>query len=528
MKIKTSLPMLMTMCALPLADLPAQHVPVASTLENVLVYRSGASIERQGKASLSAGHNELRFEALSPDLDPASIQIIPNKAMTILSVGHGTSYLSEQEKPEELIKLEADLEKLKMEIEGLQVEKSVLETEQQFLTKNMEVKGENEALNMDRMEQYLSFFTKKMRAIQTKKGDLDRKMQPLLSRYHNLERQIKEYHQAAKSKRSAYVTAEVVVETAGEVQFELRYLVQNAYWEAAYDVYAQPQEDEIGFVQIAKITNRSSEDWANVSLSLSTGNPNRSSYIPKLQPWWLREQKRYAPQVSSMPAPRAKAENMMMDEAAAGPAVEAEEAWTTVNFAIEGRFDIPADGKQKAIVLDRRNLPVSYSYTTVPKLDPSVYLSAKITDWEEAFLNPGEIKLFLENSFVGKTYLNTNQVSDTLNLSLGADERITVERKKLKSFDKKQFLGSKITSSSVFEISLRNQKSVPVTIVVKDQIPISTHQDITVTAENLSGAKLNKETGMLEWELELKAGEQRKIKFGYEVKYPKDMQLWLP
>ena len=39
---------------------------------------------------------------------------------------------------------------------------------------------------------------------------------------------------------------------------------------------------------------------------------------------------------------------------------------------------------------------------------------------------------------------------------------------------------------------------------------------------NLENASVNDETGILTWKLSIAAGESKKIRFSYTVKYPKD------
>ena len=51
------------------------------------------------------------------------------------------------------------------------------------------------------------------------------------------------------------------------------------------------------------------------------------------------------------------------------------------------------------------------------------------------------------------------------------------------------------------------------------------HTNITVTAEELSGGKLDKERGFVTWELQLQPGEQRELILQYRVKYPKSRRL---
>ena len=64
-----------------------------------------------------------------------------------------------------------------------------------------------------------------------------------------------------------------------------------------------------------------------------------------------------------------------------------------------------------------------------------------------------------------------------------------------------------------------------VSILVYDRIPVSKRSEIVVTPGNLSGAKLNPETGILEWKIDIQAGERVTLPFDYEVKYPKDTTI---
>jgi hypothetical protein len=64
-----------------------------------------------------------------------------------------------------------------------------------------------------------------------------------------------------------------------------------------------------------------------------------------------------------------------------------------------------------------------------------------------------------------------------------------------------------------------------VKITVEDQLPISKNSQIEVLMLDAGGAKYNKETGKLVWDLTLQPAETKKVVFKYEVKYPKDKQV---
>jgi len=77
----------------------------------------------------------------------------------------------------------------------------------------------------------------------------------------------------------------------------------------------------------------------------------------------------------------------------------------------------------------------------------------------------------------------------------------------------------------VYEISVRNNKKESVSIIVEDQIPISSNNDIEITLADKGDATTDTEKGKLFWDINLKPNETKKIRFGYQVKSAKDKSL---
>ena len=70
-----------------------------------------------------------------------------------------------------------------------------------------------------------------------------------------------------------------------------------------------------------------------------------------------------------------------------------------------------------------------------------------------------------------------------------------------------------------------NTKSSEVSISIYDQIPITARDNVKVNVIEISGAEMNKETGLLTWKTQLKPGEKRELILKYSVEYPKEMDL---
>lgn len=200
---------------------------------------------------------------------------------------------------------------------------------------------------------------------------------------------------------------------------------------------------------------------------------------------------------------------------------------TTVEIEVAEPYSIKTNGERTLVDLKTYDIPATYRYTAIPKLDKDAFLLAEITDWSQYSLLEGESNLYFEEGFVGRSILNAAALQDTLQISMGRDRSIVMQREKVDQFSKKRTIGSNITETRGYEITLKNNKSQPVTLLVKDQIPVSVNSNITVTTGELSGGKLDPQTGIVTWEVTLSPGTQQKLSLQYEVKYPRSERIIL-
>jgi uncharacterized protein (TIGR02231 family) len=200
---------------------------------------------------------------------------------------------------------------------------------------------------------------------------------------------------------------------------------------------------------------------------------------------------------------------------------------TTVEIQVAEPYSIKTNGERTLVDLKTYDIPAVYRYTAIPKLDKDAFLIAEISDWSQYSLLEGESNLYFEDGFVGRSILNAADLQDTLQVSMGRDRSIVLQREKVDQFSKKRTIGANVTETRGYEISLKNNKSQAVTLLVKDQIPVSVNSSIIVTPGELSGGKLDPLTGIVTWEITLAAGAQQKLSLQYEVKYPKTERIIL-
>ncbi|WBL27186.1 DUF4139 domain-containing protein [Zunongwangia sp. HGR-M22] len=208
------------------------------------------------------------------------------------------------------------------------------------------------------------------------------------------------------------------------------------------------------------------------------------------------------------------------------PSVQTENQ-TTVDFEIETPYSIKSDNKNYVVEMTAYELPAEYQYYAVPKIKKEAFLIANITDWEKYNLLEGEANIFFEGTYIGKSLMDVRYITDTLEVSLGTDKKVSVNREKLNDFTEKQFIGNKREKIKEWEITVKNNKNEAINMIVLDQIPISTTEDISVETEQLSNAKLNKENGEIKWEFNLDPSREIKFNLEYSVKYSKNRNLIL-
>ncbi len=199
----------------------------------------------------------------------------------------------------------------------------------------------------------------------------------------------------------------------------------------------------------------------------------------------------------------------------------------SAEFKIEEKYTIQSNNKYFSVSIDEIEHKAFYQYYCAPKLDPDVFLTAQLTDWEDLNLLEGSANIFFEGTYVGSSLLDARFVGDTMDISLGRDKRIVVERTKEKEFSKKKVIGDNETKSIKWNIEVKNQKKAQINLIVEDQFPLSNDAKIKIDKDKVSKATIDETTGFITWELKIGAGKSQKVGFNYKVTYPKGNQVYL-
>jgi uncharacterized protein (TIGR02231 family) len=509
---------------------------IKSTIKQVTVFLSRAQISSTAGAAVEAGMTDVIIEGLPPLIDKQSIQVTGKGDFVIMSVKYNLNYLNPQQKSVTTTALEDSMEVYQLQIEIMSNLRDVYNKEEQMLLSNQNIKGNDKGTNADELEDMADLFRDRLTDIRTRLLKNERAIKKVAEKKAMFQNQINEINRL-RNQPTSQITVTISAKTRINATLDLQYIVTNAGWYPIYDLRAKDTKNPVQLNYKAQVFQNTGIDWEKVKLKLSTGNPSQGGTKPTLATWWLQfyapvtysnENNKYKP---ASPAPSMKREALNGGAYDEKEEVEATnvssytqvtETTLAAEFDIAIPYSIPSDGIGQLVDVQNYQLPATYKHFAVPKMDKDAFLVAQVTGWEDLNMISGNANIYFEGTFVGESFLDMQNTKDTLDLSLGRDRNVVIERKKLKDFSKKNFIGSTKKEEFVYEISVRNTKKDPVEINLEDQVPVSKDAQIEVEVTDTGGAEYDVTTGKLVWKINLNSAETKKITFKYSVKYPKN------
>ena len=550
--------LLFTLLLLTGMQLHAQkQIIVDAPVEKATVFLTGAQLFHQASVNLPKGQSEIILQGLSMSLDPNSIQGGGKGEFTILDIQYRLFY--PEPKPNAVILTETDkkiksindsIVELDFDLRTFYNRREVLNVQKQMMLNNTLYKGTGSD-SLVLIQQSVEYYDKKLNDIyvellqvEKKEYQLNLKRAAMVARVYELQNYRNQ--QAALEQPNnpiAQIIISVQADNALSATVEANYITYNAGWYATYDIRATDIAKPVDIAYKANVWQNSGIDWKDVKLTCSTGNPMIGNNLPEITTWYLGYYDYYynRDEVKTTTLGSVAQEDMddvqeLSKKYLEVPAVDAGYAsnYTTpvqtianVEFDIQLKYSIPNDGKGHIVALQTKQLPTTYNYLIVPKVEQSAFLIARITDWESLNLLPGNANIYFNNTYVGKTNINPLALADTLSLSLGRDRAIEVKRTQLADKSTERILATNAKKTMAFEIEIRNGKAIPIEVIIKDHIPVSQKESIKVELFEKDGGELDELTGIITWREKLKTKEKKDINLEFEITYPKNEPLSL-
>lgn len=518
-------------------------VRLESPISKVKLFPSSGEMFHQKDVKLVEGRNQLIFTGISAYADPQSIQFGSNKEYRLISITTELDFKTAEMQNLRIVKLKDSLETLNDLVQLNKDELSASQTQLNFLSANQNIKGSNATVTVAQLKETIEYYKVKTLEVNKNISQLNKDKAELNKQLAQINVRLSELN-FNENQRSNQIIILVDVKTPSVSTCKLTYLVGNCGWAAAYDLSAKDLTEKVNLKYKAKLFNNTGNDWDEVDLKLSTADPRLSATQPILGPWYVT----VAPVYSRSNYAKGEASNYInaelvssekksisknleeisidgyqIDENVNYKQVEVE-VFTT-EFEIKDKFSCPSDGKPYSVDIKEVDLPASFTYFTVPKYDNGAFIMANILNWQELDLISGPSSIYLDGVFIGNSEIDTRSVSDTISLSFGRDSKVIVLRKLKREMSSRKVIGSSKRETFLYETTVRNNHSYPITITVFDQLPLSKNDQISVSQEVISGGSVNSLTGEVKWEIVLQPGESKAFDFGYSVKYPKDLNV---
>jgi len=531
-------------------------------IEQATVFLSGAELTSTATVSLSKGENEVIFSNVAGNVNSQSLNLGATNGVVVESATFQNNYLATEVFSPRAKELKDSIDVVGDHIEEVSNKIAVITEEMAILKENRKVSGNANGLSVAELTKMLDLINAKMEGYLNQKDKLDKqlaKADDYLAKLNSqLNEEKKKDYQPGGQLLVKFYTKEATTATVS-----VDYVVPGAGWSPTYDIVADDAHSPIKLFYKANIHQSCGVSWNNVRLSLSTGNPNEGAQAPAMNPWYLTF---YTPPVTAntykkaliqgdiatMPTTQtddltasapgmyqqgrganvniggARSEGTLyiidgvqVQNTSVNNYVSVDNAGINTSFDIDLPYTIPTDGQQHMVAVKKYELPATYRYYAVPKLDKDAFLQAQVTNWEDLNLLPGQSNIFYEGTYVGQGYIDVRNIKDTMTLSLGRDKKIVVKRDQDTKLRSTKTIGTNVREAFAYTISVRNTRKENITLVVQDQQPVSTNSDITIEERETAGAEFDEKTGIMNWTIGVMPNETKKISFGYTVKYPK-------
>lgn len=521
-----------------------EPVKAPTAITNVTVYRQGAKITTTANATVPQGNSEVLLTNLSQYADANSLQISIEGGATLLSATFQYNYGQKQAEPKQAKILQDSIKLLNEKINDFQAQYSIYSQEKNLLAQNAARLGsqnqQNTVVSVAEISALGDYYRKRMFDIEQNMTEATKQKAKTSEQLSRLYSQLNQLQTPSSDKKTGEVLLNIITNGSSTLKIKCAYVVTNVRWAPLYDLHYNGPDKPLTLIYKAQIYQNTDLDWKNIRLAVATGNPQQNNSRPIMSVQYVDFNRTYGDyknkaeddsedfnpfrgNVMSTPMPSIAPPR----EEAPPPAYTVSASNNELNavFDIDLLQTIPSDNKPHIVLLTEYQIKGNFQYHTVPKLDNGAFLLAQITDWGQYNLLPGKSNLFLEETYIGQVDINPSVAADTLLLSLGRDERISVKRLQLNEFTKTKFLGTNRIQTFAYEITLRNNKNAAIDLEVLDQIPISRNADIKVDLDEKSGAEYDETLGKLLWHVELRAGETKRLKLIYTVKHPKDKPI---
>lgn len=501
-----------------LSEITAQNtIQLESKIVKVTVYADKAFVNREAVADLQPGRHTVVFKKLPAAIDENSIRVSGFSEGGVFIENIRIEEVNENAEEESVNLMRVGIDQMKTVLKEVNDRIAICNTKKDFIEAQKKQAGffisEKIRANIFLQNEFnsvLTYMDSATNKLQTEMRTLTLRKKTAEIRIEMLRRDMMQGGQK-RAKISRNIYADIEVKSAGKVFIRPSYFTGNTIWYPQYDVRIATDTRTAELKMKSFVSQSTGENWDNVALTLSLKNSYEDLQTPTMDDWVIDLQSQYQNSRVRMWGNTGTSQKDLR-----------------ASYALTGLFTIPSDHNEHMIIIDTVRLPVSFSYVTVPKIAPYVYRTGGLVNVSQLHWAEGDINLFVDNEFISRTIMPVTFTGDTLQLPMGAENRIRVERVLVSRFrDNSGLFGNSRKISYEYEIRLTNNRKTSEKVYLSDQVPVIKDASISVNLlQPVIERKDIRTDGKLAWTLNLSPGERIVIPLKYQITFPANISVY--
>lgn len=519
---------------------------VSPVVSEVRVYPHGADVIRQFVVDVPAGDHRVVIQGLPASVGDFAVRAIGSSShVRIIDTKRATKFDDEafaakvRELDKQIDELNQTIAQHEDELLSIEMEVALLQGVVEQHPQQKVPESEDVEAGLQRTRGVLALIRESSKEAFDSRREVQRALNDAKTRLRQLRSERNQI--GGRELESAELSLGLVSTEDKKTAFVVSYYSSQAGWHSTYHAYLDSGSKSLTIVHDAVVLQNSPENWQDVALVLSTTNPDRRTAPPR--------------QFSHFVDLREKDDEVVYDQAYAvtgarvaepsAPSVMLEERVyagmhfvpvSALPFSTEYRTPNPQsvanDSSEHGIkglgsyAIDN----VEIKTTIVPRHDDVGYLAANFEYDQDIPLPEGEMRCFVDDSFVGEILVGNILPNEDVVIPLGIDQRIrvVVENQGGMKGDEGIFRNRKVEETH-FLVLIENNGSSGSSLEVLDYYPVARHEDIRVEvhrdATAPSKTDIDDRPGRIAWTKDLDSGGTWKILQRYSVSYPRDTLL---
>lgn len=188
---------------------------------------------------------------------------------------------------------------------------------------------------------------------------------------------------------------------------------------------------------------------------------------------------------------------------------------------------IRGDGMPVRCPITTENFSGDFYYRIVPASSENAYRMLRVTNGKIRPLLAGNASIFYGENFIGKMDLPFTVRGASMEIPLGEDSRVAVERRRINAIgDAGTFSSGRRNDVSV-STKIKNRTAGTIRVECVEAIPVSAQNEIEISEPTFSPAvrAFEKSTGVAEWSVPVAAGAEIELRADYKISYPENFAL---